>query len=122
MRAERQLDRLAGGRMQELLPLKKQLDRWAALRAEGGTRDELAGLPADPKTRVADLEAEGDRVRKRLRSVERALIGPQEERARFDDKASGLHAHREQITRFLTPNATVEADRPRVTELSNEAE
>lgn len=120
MRAERQRDRIAVERMQELLPLKKQLDRVEALRAEGGPRDQLAGLPADPKTRVADLEAEGDRVRKRLRSVERALIGPQEERARFDDQASDLLAHREQITRFLTHNATVEADRLRVAELRNE--
>ena len=58
VRAERHRLRDLVDRLQTLLPLERQLDRIGALRAEGGDRSVLQGLPENPPDRLAALEAE----------------------------------------------------------------
>ncbi len=110
MRAERERDRVAVERVQELLPVKQQLDRVAALRTEGGLRDELSGLPSDPQARLDELESESERVRGRLASLDRDLDEPVATLARFDDDVRKLLDHREKVASFVTRAAAVAPD------------
>jgi uncharacterized protein YhaN len=117
MRAERERDRVAVEHTQELLPLKRRLDRVEALRGEGGPRDELTSLPADPRGRVSDLESELHRLRGRLASIDQELTGTEAVLARFDDEARTLLANRDRIARFVTQAAAVAPDRLQVSDL-----
>ena len=120
MRADRQAHRVAVERVQSLLPLRRQLARIASLREEGGMRDELRGLPADPRAELAGLVADRDRLVARLTSLEQELRDPEAAVARFDGAARGLLAQADDITRFLVLAAEVAPDRRRARELKAE--
>ena len=58
VREQRHLDRAEVERARSLLPIKRQLERIAALRTEGGPVEELRDLPANPSESFAELRAE----------------------------------------------------------------
>jgi hypothetical protein len=118
-REDRQRERASVERSQELLPLKRQLDRIDALRAEGGPRADLARMPDDPAGRLRELDEESRRLRAALEAAAREVVAPTEAIEAFDADARRLLEHRDRISRFRVRAASVEPDRVRVVELSS---
>jgi uncharacterized protein YhaN len=111
--AERRRDRIALDRVQTLLPLKQQLDRVAALRAEGGDRRLLAGLPPDPAARLAALRADLDAARARRAALAAELAENTATAARFDDRARTLLERRDDVAGVVARAAGCSPDRAR---------
>lgn len=120
-REQRQRDRLALERAQLLLPVRQRLDRIAALHRQGCDRGALAGLPADPPARLAELESERAGLRQRTQALERELRERQAELAAFDDAARRMLTRREDIVQLLARAAASTAERTRAGELESEA-
>ena len=119
-REQRQRDRLTLERTQSLLPLRQQLDRIASLRREGGDRDALVGLPADPTARLDELEAERGRLRERVSGLEGELAERETDVACFDERARRLLARRDDVARLSGRAAVCAAERARAAELEAE--
>lgn len=119
-RADRQAHRVAVDRVQSLLPVRRQLSRIASLREEGGEREELRGLPADPKAELAALQGDQERLSAQLTSLEQELQDPEAAVARFDQAARGLLGRSNDVTRFLVLAAGVAPERRRALELKAE--
>jgi len=119
LRELRHRDRAAVERVQTLLPVKRQLDRIAALRAEGGTADELRDLPSDPAARLTDLEGEHERLEQRGLALARDLAEREDVLARAES-TTGVLAHRERIVNFAARAAGFEHDRTKALELESE--
>ena len=94
-------DRIVVERVQDLLPLKRQLDRVAALRHEGGARAELDGIPEDVAARLETIEDDVTRLRVRLVAIDDDLTEPKRSVAAFDADARSLLSHAGEIERFL---------------------
>jgi uncharacterized protein YhaN len=120
VRSERQGDRAAVERIQELLPLRRQLDRIASLRAEGGPRDQLAALPADPRAKIREFETTLEGARTQLATIEEELEERTHALARFDNRARTLLSERDRISHFLMRVTSVEHDRRRTSELHSQ--
>ena len=116
VREQRQRDKLVVERMQELLPIKRQLDRVAALREEGGPCAPLAGLPDDPRAEVERLSGEAARLQTEIDELDRDLREPTGIVERYDESARHLIGHRDLIVRFLSGASATEGDRARLTE------
>jgi uncharacterized protein YhaN len=119
-REERQRERLALERSQTLLPLKRRLDWIATLRAEGGDRAELAGLPPDPAERLTALEGELTVLGERRA----ALLAERAEReavvSACDPAAERLVAERARVLDLVVAAAGLGAERARASELEAE--
>ena len=85
MREERERDAIVLERLQELLPVKRQLDRIAALRAEGGPRDRLTSLPDDPEAALDRIATSRRRAERELAELDAARAEPERALRRFDD-------------------------------------
>jgi len=120
-RSERQQYKIVLERVQELMPVKRQLDRIDALRTEGGERAELADLPEDPRGTLERLDTDQSRLQRELHTIEEDVAAPAAVLAEYDDEARSLLAHEESITAFLTRTAAVEADRLQLPEIEAEA-
>ena len=101
VRAERQRDRIAVERLQELGTLKRQFDRIEELRAAGGRREDLAGLPDDPRARFDSLETEAVQAGRRLEASERALETPTRVIAAFCESDETTLSREDEIARML---------------------
>jgi uncharacterized protein YhaN len=119
-RRDRFQDKVDLERVQELLPVKRQLDRIAALRIEGGNRDDLIGLPDRPKETIELLEADRKRLTGELDTIEEETLAPTATSAAYDSVARGLLEHEESISRFLSRANAVDPDRLRLPELAAE--
>jgi uncharacterized protein YhaN len=119
-RAQRQRDRLALERAQALLPVRRQRDRIASLRAQGGDRRTLKSLPPDPPARLAELESEQARLRRRLAALEAELAGREAEVAELDERTRRILQAREEIILLVARAATSAAERARSAELVTE--
>jgi uncharacterized protein YhaN len=119
-REQRQRDRLALERAQSLLPVRRQRDRIASLRAQGGDRRALAGLPSDPAARLAELESEGARQRRRLAAVETELAERVADVTGFDERMRKVLEARGDIIRLVARAAACAAERAQATELEAE--
>ena len=119
-REQRQRDRLALERAQSLLPVRQRRDRIAALRAQGGDRRTLSGLSPDPPARLAELESEVDRSRRRLAALDTELAERDADVAAFDARARRVLAAREDVIRLLARAATCASERTRAVELGDE--
>jgi len=117
VRERRQRDRISVERAQLLLPAKHQLERIAALREEGGARDELTGLPEDPAARLRELQEECSAVEGRLADIEAELAEQQATVADFDQGTERLLARGEDIARLSAAAAGCARDRVRSVEL-----
>jgi uncharacterized protein YhaN len=119
-REQRQRHRLVLERAQSLVPLRKGLDRIAALRAEGGDRSALRNLPPDPPTRFAELEAERRKLLAQRSSLAAELAEREATVAAFDDHARRLLARREEIVALVARVGGVGQNRARAAELDAE--
>lgn len=119
-RRDRFQDKVNLERVQELLPVKRQLDRIAALRIEGGNRDDLIGLPDRPKETIELLEADRKRLTGELDTIEEETLAPTATRAAYNSAAKGLLEHEESISRFLSRANAVDPDRLRLPGLAAE--
>jgi uncharacterized protein YhaN len=111
VRAERHRLRDLVDRLQTLLPLERQLDRIGALRAEGGDRSVLQGLPEDPLERLAALEAERTAACSQLSSLDAELADCNATLHAFDDRARSILGRRAEITQAGARSAACAADR-----------
>ncbi len=116
VRADLRRDKIVVDRVYELLPLKRQLDRVAALREDGGPRAELEGLPAEPQTRAIELERECRHLAAALQATEEDLAEPEGIIARFDDEASSIVSARDRISEFSSKAVSTAVDQTRLTE------
>jgi uncharacterized protein YhaN len=119
-REQRQRDRLALERAQSLLPVRQRRDRIAALRGQGGDRRALSALPPDPPARLAELESQLPRLRRRLEALETELAERGADVAAFDQRARNVLEAREDVLRLVARAATCAAERPRAVELEAE--
>jgi uncharacterized protein YhaN len=119
-RAERHRDRAAVERVQLLLPVKRQLDRIASLRAEGGDRAVLDGLPSDPRARLTALEADREAARARRDVLAAELTECHSVAAQFDDRARMLLEHRDDVARIVALAAGSAPERERARQLDAE--
>ncbi len=119
-RAERHRDRAAVERVQTLLPLRRQLDRIASLRVEGGDRGLLDGLPSDPLARLAALEADRDTARGRRETLEADLAETASVASQLDDRARKLLERRDDVARVVARAAGCAPDRARARQLETE--
>lgn len=117
LRSERQEHKLAIERIRTLVPVRLQLARIDALRSEGGPRQELLGLPADPVAVLRDTSARRDRLQRRLADLGRELSEPEAALARYDDGVRGLLDRVDDIARFRALAARVAPERTRIPQL-----
>lgn len=94
-------DRIVVERVQDLLPLKRQLDRVVALRLEGGSRAELDGLPEDLTVRLDTIDEEVTELQGRLEAIDEDLVEPKRTVAAFDSSAQTLLGHATAVDEFL---------------------
>ncbi len=116
---ERELKQLAVGevdRAQSLLPLRRQFARVATLRAEGGPRLDLDGLPSDPADRVEELEAACSELDGTLATIDRDVSERDEVLARAGSTTE-LLARREDVLSLVANVAGSASDRARTSEL-----
>lgn len=106
VRAEAHHDRAVVDRMQELLPLKRQLDLVHKLRREGGPREVLAGLPVDPRRESERLAVEVQRLRREIDRLEEELGEPEAAVAAFGEEARAILDAQESIGAFLAGDLT----------------
>ncbi|MGD8728487.1 MAG: AAA family ATPase [Gemmatimonadota bacterium] len=116
VREHRQMDRAEVERAQSLLPAKRQLDRIAALRAQGGDRDEISGLPADAPARYDELQSERKRLDRLLTELESELA---ERKATVEraESAAPVLARREEIIALVADAQGSAHSRSRTVEL-----
>ena len=119
-RVERHRGRAAVERVQTLLPVKRQLERIASLRAEGGDRKLLGGIPGDPLARLAALEADLDVARSRRETLGSELAECEASVVQFDDFARTMLARRDDVSRVIARAAGCVPDRSRARELDAE--
>jgi uncharacterized protein YhaN len=119
-RDARRRERAALERVQTLLPLKQQLDRVAALRAEGGDRALLDGLPSDPPSRRAALERDREAACARRDALDADVSDAEAALARFDEPARALLARRDDVARVVARAAGCAPERARARDLEAE--
>ena len=116
MRSERERDAIVLERTQELLPVKRQLDRIAALRAEGGPPEELTGLPGDLRAELRRLAERRGRCEADRDQLEESARAPRLAVQRFDADARALQARRGRITDLVAACNAAGADADAVEE------
>jgi uncharacterized protein YhaN len=119
LREQRQVDRAEVEQSQSLLPIRRQLQRIATLRADGGEYDELRGLPPDPVARLSELEAELTELEREERGLESEIDDWESVVARARDSRPLLQ-HREHIIQLAARATGSEHDRAKAVELENE--
>ena len=122
VRRDLKRDRIVVERVQDLLPLKRQLDRVAALRREGGPRAELDGLPNDLAAHLESLEEEVARLRGRLSAVDDDLAAPTRTIEAFDDGHRRLLDGADEVDAFLRSPDSSRVLATRLHDLTAEAE
>ncbi|MGE0158464.1 MAG: AAA family ATPase [Gemmatimonadales bacterium] len=120
VRAERHRMREAIDRVQIQLPLRRQIERVASLRAEGGDRASLDGLPDDPLERFEALESERAASCARVATLDAELGELGAAVAAFDARARGLVARRTEIVHLIARSASCDADRARAREVAGQ--
>ncbi len=101
LRTERERDDVVLERIQDLLPVKRQLERIASLRASGGPREALRTLPADPRGEATRLDEGLARVDASLDRLSAEQARPAEIVARYDEAARAVQSKRSEITGFV---------------------
>jgi len=118
-REKRQIDRSEVERAQSLLPVKRQLQRLATLRRDGGSREALRGLPENPPARLSALRSERATLEEQLGELAAELAERDATIAAAAASAALLLPKREEILR-LVARAAGASDRTRTGELEGE--
>ncbi len=120
-RAERHKEKLVVERVQELLPLKRQLERIESLRRAGGPRSDLVDLPDDlvgHRTSLVERRAQLDRE---MSALNEDLRAPRAVIDAFDGDKQRLLELRDPISAFASRAAGAQEDRVRLVDLDAEA-
>ena len=120
VREFRQLDRAEVERTQSLLPVRRQLERIAILREEGGAPRAVAGLPQDPPKRFAELKADQRSIEKGLEAAEREIGEREITITQAASIAGSLLEKRDEIVRLVSRAAGCAPDRVRAVALEGE--
>ena len=118
MRRERHELREAIDRVQTIIPLERQLARITSLRAEGGNRNLLDGVPEEPLQRLDALEAERSTACARLGSLDAELADLEAVVRAYDERAREVLERRADIVHWVARSAACEADRARARDLA----
>jgi len=121
-REARQRERLAVERVQELLPVRRQLRRIASLRAEAGPPESLHELPEDPVGHLAHLERERTTAMDRRGELEAEMQEPARSVAAFGEHEAEIVARAEVITGVVARAEGLAVERARVEGLEHELE
>jgi uncharacterized protein YhaN len=108
-------------RLQELVPVRRQLQRIAALEAEAGASRLLDGLPRDPGAELSAGEGRVRTLRDRLADVAAERQAPSSAVEAFDDEARTLLSQQDRIRSFLGRVGSLGPDRARLAALEQEA-
>ncbi len=100
-RETRERERVVLERVQTLTPIRAQLLRIATLREEGGPREILRSLPADPGAHVRALEARVRELVERTSEADTDLQEPEAAVASYDERARSLLERSEEVESFL---------------------
>jgi uncharacterized protein YhaN len=111
LRGERAQAELVLERVQELLPIKQQLERIAELRNAGGPRDDLVDLPAELDQTMARLTEDRQRLAGELARLDDDRNAPQAVAARWDADAQAIQAARGSVTALSRRVAAFDATR-----------
>jgi uncharacterized protein YhaN len=109
LREQRERDQIVLQRAQELLPVRRQLERIQALRLDGGAIEELDELPADPPAALRGLNETRTRLEEGLRELEQAEVEPKAAMRRFDEVARRVVDHRDVISSLVAQAPTADA-------------
>lgn len=116
-REDRHRDKLVVERVQELLPLKRQLERIETLRRAGGPRSDLVELPQQLVEHREMLESKRERLNGELQAIGEDLVEPEAAIARLDDDRRALLSHRDTVSAFVTRAANAVEDHVRAADL-----
>lgn len=116
-RAERHREKLVVERLQELLPLKRQLERIEALHRSGGPRSDLVELPDDLVGHRTSLAERREAIDREMQALDEDLHEPQAALEGFDASRRALLEHRETITAFVARAMPAQQDRARAADL-----
>ncbi len=121
-REARQRERLAVDRVQDLLPVRRQLQRIDALREEAGPPEALRGLPEDPEGRLEALERGRSESLRRRHEIEGETIEPAGLVAAFGEREADIVAHADQVAGFVARAEGLAVERARAHGLEREIE
>jgi uncharacterized protein YhaN len=117
VRQDRHRERAAVERVQALVPIRAQLRRIAALRADAGPPELLQAMPGDPGAQLADLAERVAESSRRLEELASDMNAPGSAVAAVGERERALLARSEEITAFLAVAAGSASDRARLHEL-----
>ncbi len=124
-RAERHREKLVVERAQELLPLKRQLERIETLRRSGGPRSDLVELPEDLVGHRGALVDRRETLTRDLQALDEDLGAPQATIADFDAGRQALLEARDAVLALASRAKAAQEDQVRLADLearSGEAE
>lgn len=119
-RRERQRVLVELERLEELVPVRRQLQRIASLRAEAGDPAALEGLPADPAEALSLARRRTRELSARLADLDAERSGPLKRVEAVDAGHRTLLEHREQIRSLLSRVGAADPDRARLAALEQE--
>lgn len=116
-RAERHKEKLVVERVQELLPLKRQLERIDTLRRAGGPRSDLVELPEDLVGHRTTLVERREALDRQLQALDEDLRAPAAVIEEFGDERRTLLESRDAIAAFASRANLAQEDRVRLADL-----
>lgn len=118
VRQQRQELREREERLSMLVPLRRQLIRIDELRRTAGDTSDLEGIPADPVTRLADLQAEVEALRARARALEIAAEGPRRRIEAFGQVQSAVLERESEVEAAVETARRMRDDRERMRDVA----
>lgn len=119
-RRERQRVLVELERLEELVPVRRQLQRIASLEADAGEPSALEGLPSDPAEALSAAQRRTRELSARLADLEAERSGPLRRVEALDAGHRTLLEHREQIRSLLSRVGAADPDRARLAALEQE--
>jgi uncharacterized protein YhaN len=119
-RRERQRVLVELERLEELMPVRRQLQRIASLGAEAGDLAELEGLPSDPADALSLAQRRTRELSARLADLDAERSGPLKRVEAVDSGHRKLLEHRDQIRSLLSRVGGTDPDRARLAALEQE--
>lgn len=118
VRRQRQGVREREERLAALVPLRRQLQRIEELEAAAGDAAELEGLPADPVTRLADLQAEVEALRARAAALDTAAEAPRRRLEALGELQNAVLEREEEVEAAVEEARRMRDDRERMRDLA----
>lgn len=118
VRRQRQEVREREERLAALVPLRRQLHRIEELEASAGDVTALEGLPSDPVTRLADLQAEVEALRARAAALDAAAEAPRRRLEALGSLQTAVLEREEEVEGAVEEARRMRDDRERMRDLA----